>query len=75
MFYYIISTTYQKIGDLFWPDIFLDFRTVCLKDIFFYFFFLKVDWWYTGGNIREKNHLDARSATSDLVQEVTYAGI
>ena len=27
--YYIISTTYQKIGDLFCPDIFLDFRTVC----------------------------------------------
>ena len=30
MFYYIISTRYQKIGDLFWPDIFLDFRTVWL---------------------------------------------
>ena len=30
MFYYIISTTYQKIGDLFWHDIFLDFRTVWL---------------------------------------------
>ena len=29
MFYYIISTTYQKIGDLFCPVIFLDFRTVC----------------------------------------------
>ena len=28
MFYYIISTTYQKIGDLFCPDIFLDFRRV-----------------------------------------------
>ena len=28
MFYYIISTTYQKIGDLFCPVIFLDFRTV-----------------------------------------------
>ena len=28
MFYYIISTTYQKIGDLFWPGIYLDFRTV-----------------------------------------------
>ena len=28
MFYYIISTTYQKIGDLFWPVIFLNFRTV-----------------------------------------------
>ena len=26
--YYIISTTYQKIGDLFCPVIFLDFRTV-----------------------------------------------
>ena len=29
MFYYIFSTTYQKIGDLFCPIIFLDFRTVC----------------------------------------------
>ena len=29
MFYYIISTTYQKIGDLFCPVICLDFRTVC----------------------------------------------
>ena len=28
MFYYIIRTTYQKIGDLFWSLIFLDFRTV-----------------------------------------------
>ena len=26
---YIISTTYQKIVDLFCPVIFLDFRTVC----------------------------------------------
>ena len=26
--YYIISTTYQKIGDLFCPVIFVDFRTV-----------------------------------------------
>ena len=31
MFYYIISTTYQKIGDLFCPVIFLDFRTVCIE--------------------------------------------
>ena len=30
MFYYIFNTTYQKIGDLFCPYIFLDFRTVCL---------------------------------------------
>ena len=30
MFYYIFSTTYQKIGNLFCPVIFLDFRTVCL---------------------------------------------
>ena len=29
LFYYIFSTTYQKIGDLFCPVIFLDFRTVC----------------------------------------------
>ena len=29
MFYYIISNTYQKIGDLFCPVILLDFRTVC----------------------------------------------
>ena len=29
MFYYIFSTTYQKIGDLFCPIIILDFRTVC----------------------------------------------
>ena len=29
MIYYIISTTYQKIGDLFCPVIFLDFCTVC----------------------------------------------
>ena len=29
MFYYIFSTTYQRIGDLFCPVIFLDFRTVC----------------------------------------------
>ena len=29
MFYYNISTTYQKIGDLFCLDISLDFRTVC----------------------------------------------
>ena len=28
MFYYIIRTTYQKIGDLFCLVIFLDFRTV-----------------------------------------------
>ena len=28
MFYCIISATYQKIGDLFCPVIFLDFRTV-----------------------------------------------
>ena len=28
MFYYIISTTYQKIGDLFCPLVFLDFRTM-----------------------------------------------
>ena len=28
MLCYIISTTYQKIGDLFCPVIFLDFRTV-----------------------------------------------
>ena len=33
MFYYIISTTYQKIGDLFCPIIFLDFRTVCTQEI------------------------------------------
>ena len=26
MFYYIISTTYKKIGDLFCPWIFLDFQ-------------------------------------------------
>ena len=31
MFYYIISTTYEKIGDLFCPVIFLDFRTVCVR--------------------------------------------
>ena len=31
MLYYIISTTYQKIGDLFYPVIFLDFCTVCPK--------------------------------------------
>ena len=30
MFYYIFSTTYQKIGDLFCPVIFLDFRAACL---------------------------------------------
>ena len=30
MFYYIISTTYQKTGDLFCPIIFLDFRTLCI---------------------------------------------
>ena len=29
MFYYIFSITYQKIGDLFCPVIFLDFPTVC----------------------------------------------
>ena len=34
MFYYIISTTYQKIGDLFCPVVFLDFRTVCSASIF-----------------------------------------
>ena len=28
-FYFIISTTCQKIGDLFGPVIYLDFRTVC----------------------------------------------
>ena len=28
MFYDIFSTTYQKIGDLFCPVIFMDFRTV-----------------------------------------------
>ena len=31
MFLCIISTTYQNIGDLFCPVIFLDFRTVCSK--------------------------------------------
>ena len=34
MFYYIISTTYKKIGDLFCPVVFLDFRTVCSASIF-----------------------------------------
>ena len=28
MFYYIIGTTFQKIGDLFCPVVFLDFRTL-----------------------------------------------
>ena len=32
--YYIISTTYKKIGDLFCLVIFLDFGTVCAKDAF-----------------------------------------
>ena len=32
MFYHIIFTTYQKIGDLFCPFIFLDFRTVWFRD-------------------------------------------
>ena len=36
MFYYIISITYQKIGDLFWPHIFLNFCTVCQVNIFYY---------------------------------------
>ena len=31
LFYYIISTTYQKIGDLFCLVIFLDFRTVWVQ--------------------------------------------
>ena len=35
MFYYIISTTYQKIGDLFCLDIFLDFRTVCATTLIY----------------------------------------
>ena len=34
LFYYIISTTYQKIGDLFCLVIFLDFRTVCKVSFF-----------------------------------------
>ena len=34
MFYNIISTTYQKIGDLFCLVIFLDFRTVCYMTFF-----------------------------------------
>ena len=34
MFYYIFSTTYQKIGDLVCPVIFLHFRTVCLENLF-----------------------------------------
>ena len=34
MFCYIISTTYQKIGDLFCLDIFLDFRTVWPPHLF-----------------------------------------
>ena len=33
MFYHIIFTTYQKIGDLFCPFIFLDFRTVWFIDM------------------------------------------
>ena len=33
LFYYIISTTYQKIGDLFCLVIFLDFRTVWVVHI------------------------------------------
>ena len=33
MFYYIIGTTYQKIGDLFWLVIFLDFRTVWTVEV------------------------------------------
>ena len=28
MFYYTLSTPYQKIGDLFYPVLFLEFRTV-----------------------------------------------
>ena len=32
-FYYIFSTTYQKIGDLFCLVIFLDFRTVCFNGV------------------------------------------
>ena len=32
-FYYIISTIYQKIGDLFCSFIFLDFCTVCSQEI------------------------------------------
>ena len=31
MFCYIISTTYKKVGDLFYPVIFLDFHTVILS--------------------------------------------
>ena len=34
MFYYIISTTILKIGNLFCPVIFLDFRTVCITNFF-----------------------------------------
>ena len=33
LFYYYICTTYRKIGDLFYPVIFVDFCTVCLKMI------------------------------------------
>jgi hypothetical protein len=33
MFYNIISSIYQKIGDLFCPVIFLDFCTVCLQNL------------------------------------------
>ena len=36
MFYFIISTTYQKIGDLFCPVIFLDCRTVWVEKISFH---------------------------------------
>ena len=31
MLYYLFSTTYQRIGDLFCPVIFLNFCTVCLE--------------------------------------------
>ena len=34
MFYYIISTTILKIGNLFCAAIFLDFRTVCITNFF-----------------------------------------
>ena len=34
MFYFIICTPYQKIGDLFCPVIYLDFRTVHLDVLF-----------------------------------------
>ena len=37
--YYINSTTYQKIGDLFFPFIFLDFRTMWLTYIYLRYLF------------------------------------